>query len=250
MTASRHEGRAGRRARCARRAVKQLAGRADGYRLDGENPHYINLLPPRGARRLRGRVRRGGRATAQRHEVLVLTSTEGHAELQPESHVRRELSLLSPDAARGAARAGGGSLRAVTSARARARVGAGSDLRLERVFDSSGGVARARRQRRAALRSASASTGSEVCSLAISSCASCCPQREALREPPGLRGCRAFNRLPALRLDPVRPLHAAISWNSEAIERMVPTPRLHRVGARACRALGSALRRPLRGGRA
>ncbi len=37
-------------------------------------------------------------------------------------------------------------------------------------------------------------------------------------------GARAYNRLPALRLDPLRPLRAAISWNSEAIERMVPTP--------------------------
>ncbi|HEY7831461.1 MAG TPA: glycosyltransferase [Solirubrobacteraceae bacterium] len=37
-------------------------------------------------------------------------------------------------------------------------------------------------------------------------------------------GCRAFNALPPLRLHPTAPLSAAISWNSEAIRRMVQTP--------------------------
>jgi glycosyltransferase involved in cell wall biosynthesis len=35
---------------------------------------------------------------------------------------------------------------------------------------------------------------------------------------------RAVNRLPSLRLDPTAPLRAAISWNSEAIRRMVEVP--------------------------
>jgi glycosyltransferase involved in cell wall biosynthesis len=37
-------------------------------------------------------------------------------------------------------------------------------------------------------------------------------------------GCRALNLLPSLRLAPTAPLRTAISWNSEAIRRMVSTP--------------------------
>ncbi len=37
-------------------------------------------------------------------------------------------------------------------------------------------------------------------------------------------GCRALNRLPQLRLNPRAPLRAALSWNSHALERSVPTP--------------------------
>jgi glycosyltransferase involved in cell wall biosynthesis len=48
------------------------------------------------------------------------------------------------------------------------------------------------------------------------------------RRSPGRRlwadGCRAFNRLPQLRLSPCRPLRAAISWNSQALESKVDTP--------------------------
>lgn len=45
------------------------------------------------------------------------------------------------------------------------------------------------------------------------------PARRAWAE-----GCRAFNRLPQLRLSPRGPLRAAISWNSRALERTVDTP--------------------------
>jgi glycogen(starch) synthase len=37
-------------------------------------------------------------------------------------------------------------------------------------------------------------------------------------------GCRALNTLPSLRLRPTAPVRTAISWNSEAIRRMVPLP--------------------------
>ena len=48
-------------------------------------------------------------------------------------------------------------------------------------------------------------------------------------------GARALNHAPGLRLDPVAPFRAAISWNSDAIRRMVDTqpfiePVLERVG--------------------
>jgi glycosyltransferase involved in cell wall biosynthesis len=37
-------------------------------------------------------------------------------------------------------------------------------------------------------------------------------------------GCRVLNLLPALRLDPTAPIQTAVSWNSEAIRRMVTLP--------------------------
>src|SRR3954454_18191959 len=37
-------------------------------------------------------------------------------------------------------------------------------------------------------------------------------------------GCRALNRLPQLRLDPLAQLRTAISWNSHSLERTVPPP--------------------------
>jgi glycosyltransferase involved in cell wall biosynthesis len=37
-------------------------------------------------------------------------------------------------------------------------------------------------------------------------------------------GCRAFNRLPQLRLSPAAPLRAAVSWASRSLERQVLTP--------------------------
>jgi glycosyltransferase involved in cell wall biosynthesis len=37
-------------------------------------------------------------------------------------------------------------------------------------------------------------------------------------------GCRAFNALPALRVDPEAPLRTAISWNSEATRRIAQPP--------------------------
>jgi glycosyltransferase involved in cell wall biosynthesis len=37
-------------------------------------------------------------------------------------------------------------------------------------------------------------------------------------------GCRTVNRLPQLRLSPLAPMRAAISWNSRALEHKVDTP--------------------------
>lgn len=50
------------------------------------------------------------------------------------------------------------------------------------------------------------------------------PQRRRSPRAAWSAGCRALNALPALRLDPCRPLRAAISWNSEAIRRMAGVP--------------------------
>jgi glycosyltransferase involved in cell wall biosynthesis len=156
------------------------------------------------------------------HDVLVLTCDQGRGQLEEEPHVRRELSLLSPDAG-GALRAPFAARRAVASARAALEWG--PDL----IYAWNGSSIP-----QAALRVLADSgvpfsvrvcehwfgglfTGDQF-------------MRELLpaeRNPARMAwaaGMRAFNRLSGLRLDPVRPLRAAISWNSEAIERMVPTP--------------------------
>jgi glycosyltransferase involved in cell wall biosynthesis len=158
----------------------------------------------------------------ERHEVLVLTSSEGAAGLEPEVHVRRELTLLSPDA--------GGALRAPLAAR-RAAASARRALawRPDLIYAWNGASIP-----QAALRVLADSGvpfSVRVCEHWFGVLFA---GDQFLRELlPAERGAprgawsaavRAFNRMPSLRLDPLRPLRAAISWNSEAIERMVPTP--------------------------
>jgi glycosyltransferase involved in cell wall biosynthesis len=158
----------------------------------------------------------------QRHDVLVLTSAAGREQIEPQPHVRRELSLLSHDSS-GALRAPLAARRAVASARAALAWGPeliyawnGSSIpqaALRVLADSGvpfsvrvcehwfGGLFRSDQFLRELL-----------------------PAERNPARAAWARGVRAFNRLAALQLDPVRPLCAAISWNSEAIERMVPTP--------------------------
>ncbi|HEX4436018.1 MAG TPA: glycosyltransferase family 4 protein [Solirubrobacteraceae bacterium] len=50
------------------------------------------------------------------------------------------------------------------------------------------------------------------------------PARRGAARRVWAQGCRAFNRLPQLRLSPGRPLRTAISWNSRALEQKVDTP--------------------------
>lgn len=173
---------------------------------------------------------------ARSHEVSVLTSSSGRAGVPgggAELDVRRELTLLSADA-RGALRAPAASLRAVAAARraldwqpdliyawncasipqASLRVLANSGVPLAfRVCEHwFGGVF----------------TGDQFLRELLP--ASRAPGRRAWAA-----SCRTLNRLPALRLDPLAPVRTAISWNSEALERMVRTqpfiePVLERVG--------------------
>ncbi|MBA3809139.1 MAG: glycosyltransferase [Solirubrobacterales bacterium] len=158
----------------------------------------------------------------RRHEVLVLTSSAGHEQLEPEQHVRRELTLLSPDA-RGAMRAPQAARRAVVSARAALEWGP------ELIYAWNGSSIP-----QAALRVLADSGvpfSVRVCEHWFGGLFT---SDQFMRELLGAErgparaawsmGMRALNRLPDLRLDPLRPLRAAISWNSEAIERMVPTP--------------------------
>lgn len=167
------------------------------------------------------------------NEVLVLTSEKERGEAGGQPEVRRELELLTPDA-RGALRAPLASLRAVRAARralawepdlvyvwngseiphAALRVLADSDVPLAfRVCEHwFGGIFVADQFLRELL-----------------------PADRGPARAVWAAGCRAFNSLPSLRLDPTAPLRTAISWNSEAIRQMVEVqpfidPVLARVG--------------------
>jgi glycosyltransferase involved in cell wall biosynthesis len=156
----------------------------------------------------------------EHNEVLVLTSQEDRGGMAAQPQVRRELALLSPDA-RGALRAPLASLRAVASARRALAWGP------ELIY-----VWNASAIPQAALR---VLADSDV-PLAFRVCEHWFGEvflrdqflRELLPAPrPPARtawaaGCRALNALPSLRLRPEAPVRAAISWNSEAIRRMVP----------------------------
>jgi glycosyltransferase involved in cell wall biosynthesis len=158
----------------------------------------------------------------ERHEVLVLSSDEGSAGLARAPHVRRELALLTLDA-KGALRAPLASLHAAGAAR-RALAW---DPDLIYVWNASMIPQVAVRILADSLRP----LAFRVCEHWFGGLFS---DDQFLRELlPAERGparaawavgARALNALPSLRLDPCAPLRAAISWNSEAIRRMVQTP--------------------------
>jgi glycosyltransferase involved in cell wall biosynthesis len=158
----------------------------------------------------------------ERHEVLVLTGEHEQAALADGPGIRRELALLTPDW-QGAIRAPRASLEAVRSARsalawgpdlvycwngssipqAALRVLADSDVPLAfRVCEHWFGGIFVKDQYLRELLDAQRS-----------------PARSAWAT-----GCRALNQLPSLRLKPRAPVRAAISWNSEAIKRLVKLP--------------------------
>lgn len=159
---------------------------------------------------------------AERHEVSVLTSVTARR-TSKEQAVRRDLALLSPDW-RGALRAPSASVRAVSVVRRALR-----ERRPDFIY-----VWNAARLPQAALRAiadSEAPLGVRVCEHWFGRLFT---GDQYLRELlPGRRsparcawslGCRVLNRSPGMRLQPLRPFRAAISWNSEAIRRMVRTP--------------------------
>jgi glycosyltransferase involved in cell wall biosynthesis len=169
----------------------------------------------------------------EQHDVLVLTGDRDRARAGEDAAVRRELASLTADS-RGARRAPYASLQAVRAARraldwgpdfvyawngasipqAALRVLADSDVPLAfRICEHWFGAIFLNDQFMRELLPAERT-----------------PARAAWAA-----GCRAFNALPALRLRPRAPLRTAISWNSEAIKRMVAVqpfvePVLERVG--------------------
>lgn len=159
---------------------------------------------------------------AERHDVSVLTSAARREEAGPEHDVRRELTLLSADA-RGALRAPAAALGAVGAAR---RALAWQPDLVYAWNCSSIPQAAVR-----VLADSGVPLAFRVCEHWFGGLFTI---DQYLRElVPGERGpgrrawaaaCRAFNRLPALRLEPLAPVRAAISWNAVALERMVRTP--------------------------
>lgn len=158
----------------------------------------------------------------QSNDVLVLTSRSDRAGIAPEADVRRELALLSPDA-RGAIRAPRAALAAVGSARAALA------WQPDMIYVWNGSSIP-----QAALRVLADSR----LPLAFRVCEhwfghlfagdqfmrELLPGRRGVARGAWALGARALNRLPSLRLHPLAPVRAAISWNSEAIRRMVATP--------------------------
>jgi glycosyltransferase involved in cell wall biosynthesis len=158
----------------------------------------------------------------QSHDVRVLTSEKDRASVPSEAGVSRELALLSHDR-RGARRAPLASVRAARSAHAALA------WEPELIYAWNGSSIP-----QAALR-VLADSGLP---LAFRVCehwfGKLFAEDQFMRELlPAARGparsiwaagCRALNRREALRLDPTAPVRAAISWNSEALERMVKVP--------------------------
>jgi glycosyltransferase involved in cell wall biosynthesis len=159
----------------------------------------------------------------ERHEVLVLTCERDRAEIATEEGVRRELGLLTPDA-RGALRAPLASLRAVGAARR--ALAWKPDLIY--VWNGSHVPQAALR----VLADSGVPLGFRVCEHWFGGLFTVDQfmrellpaERRGMARGVWAAGMRGVNRLPAMRLDPTAPVRAAISWNSEAIRRMVEVP--------------------------
>jgi glycosyltransferase involved in cell wall biosynthesis len=171
----------------------------------------------------------------EHHDVLVLTSELDRARVGASGRpdIRRELDGLTPDK-HGALRAPRASLRAVGSARRALEWGP------ELVYCWNGSSIP-----QAALRVLADSgvpLAFRVCEHWFGSIfvndqfmRELLPDERSPTRAVWAAGCRALNTLPPLRLNPTAPLRAAISWNSEAIRRMVQMqpfvePVLERVG--------------------
>jgi glycosyltransferase involved in cell wall biosynthesis len=158
----------------------------------------------------------------EHHDVRVLTSRPGGVEVPDDPEIWRELDLLTPDE-RGALRSPRAALHAVAAARG------ALEWEPDLVYVWNGSSIP-----HAALR---VFADSEV-PMAFRICehwfGGLFIEDQFLRELlPAERGaarriwsvgCRLLNRRRSLRLDPTAPLRTAISWNSEAIKRLVETP--------------------------
>ncbi len=157
-----------------------------------------------------------------RHEVLVLTSERDAGAVPARCGVRRELSLLSHDA-RGALRAPAAAVGGVRIAQ-RALA-----WKPDLVYVWNGSAIP-----HAALRvlaDSGAPIAFRVCEHWFGGLfrddqfmRELSPREAGPARAVWSLGCRTLNAHPALRLDPLAPLRAAISWNSEAIRRLVEMP--------------------------
>jgi glycosyltransferase involved in cell wall biosynthesis len=158
----------------------------------------------------------------ERHDVLVLTSDLDRAGLPEQTDVRRELRHLTPDA-RGARRAPAASVQAVRAAR--------SALAWEPDLIYLWNGASIPQAALRVLADSDVALAVRVCEhwfgsifLTDQFMRELLPGRRTPARAVWAAGCRALNLLPQLRLDPQAQLRAAISWNSEAIRRMVALP--------------------------
>lgn len=170
---------------------------------------------------------------AEHHETLVLTSDKDHNLVGADVAVRRELKWLE-ESGHGAVRAPLACLRA--AALARRMLAWEPDLvyawNLSSVPQS---IVRV-------LADSGVPIAFRVCSHLLGELfvgdqfmRELLPARRRPARAVWSGGCRALNATPSLRLNPTAPLRAAISWNSEAIKRMVELPEfvdpvLERVG--------------------
>jgi glycosyltransferase involved in cell wall biosynthesis len=158
----------------------------------------------------------------QRHEVLVLTSDEDRGEAPAEPGVRRELPFLPRRRATDAL----SPLHAVRGAKVarRALADFGPDL----VYIWNG--AQLPQAAIRVLETSGAPVGYRVCEHWFGSLyeSRYDPFMRGLAGGRWRRAARAWNRLPALRLDYEATSEVAVSWNSEALRRQVEVPPLLR----------------------
>jgi glycogen(starch) synthase len=158
----------------------------------------------------------------ERHDVLVLTSEQDRERVEEQPQVRRELARLPHDF-RGAVRAPLAAVRATRSA----RDSLAWDPQLIYAWNGA-----------SIPQSALRVLGDSGVPLAFRICEhwfggiftydqflrELLPARRWPGRAAWAAGCRVLNSRPSMRVRPTAPLRAAISWNSEAIKRMVPTP--------------------------
>jgi glycogen(starch) synthase len=155
------------------------------------------------------------------HQVTVLTSSLDRGRAPYESHVERSLTMLTPDQ-RGALRAPIAAYDAASVVRRAIE----SRPDLVYVWNASGLPHAALR----VIADAGIPMAVRVCELWFARIfVGDQFMRELLPAPRGSGRaawaaiCRAVNHLPPLRLDPLAPIASAVSWNSEAIKRLVGT---------------------------
>jgi glycosyltransferase involved in cell wall biosynthesis len=158
----------------------------------------------------------------ERHEVLVLSSDADRGSVGEERDVRRALARLTPDA-RGALRAPLASLRAAQTARKALA------WQPELIYIWNGASIPQASLR--VLADSGVPLAFRVCEhwfgrifVHDQFLRELLPDRRDPARAAWAGACRALNRLPALRLAPTARLRGAISWNSEALERMVEVP--------------------------